>query len=65
MLLTRFKIFFSSLKALKPLTFFQEKKELLTKLKKKDAELDQVNILVINELKAQLKSERHKLEKVK
>ena len=42
----------------------REKKEVLSQLKKKEAEVDNLNIQVVNELKMQLKQEKQKLEKV-
>ena len=39
----------------------QEKLEIMTKLKKKEAELDNVNVNVIDMLKQELKNEKHRL----
>ena len=44
--------------------FFQEKKEILTKLKMKDSEVDSIQLQVVNELRAQLRKETQKLNKV-
>ena len=44
---------------------FQEKNELLSKLRKKEAEVDTLNLQVVNELKAQLRKETQKLNKVR
>lgn len=43
---------------------FQEKKVILGKLKKKEAEMEQINLQVVEQLKSQLKLEARKLEKV-
>ncbi len=42
----------------------KEKRDLLSKLQKKEAELDSVHIKVISDLKTQLKKEKQKVEKV-
>ena len=41
----------------------QEKKELLVQLKRKEAEMDTLSVEVVNELKAQLKGEKARLER--
>ena len=41
----------------------QEKKELFVQLKRKEAEMDTLSVEVVNELKAQLKGEKARLER--
>ena len=41
----------------------QEKKELFVQLKRKEAEMDTLGVEVVNELRAQLKGEKARLER--